>query len=163
MIVGQYNFFTNYQAHKSRFVCLIYTGNSQSCREDELNGKLQSIVIMESETGTGKAELETLVSVLAKLEKEGYTTQYKADENGLHSTATGKIYSPENITVESFYRFEGESDPEDNSIVYAIKTNDGEKGTLTDGYSNSSDEHVSAFMKQVNDIQKGELNQAFKE
>jgi hypothetical protein len=53
-----------------------------------------------------------------------------------------------------FYRFEGESNPSDSSIVYALESSDGEKGTLVDGYGTSSDTHVTHFMQQVKEIHK---------
>lgn len=103
---------------------------------------------------TGKKQLETLVSVQRKLEEEGFETQFKATEQGLLSLSTERTFQPEEVKIESFYRFEGESDPEDNSIIYAIETDSGEKGTLADGYSNSSDALVSDFIKQVKEIHK---------
>ena len=54
----------------------------------------------------------------------------------------------------NFYRFEGESDPDDNAILYIIETNDGTKGTLVDAYGVYNDSRVSQFMKAVETIQK---------
>lgn len=104
---------------------------------------------------TGKNELETLVSIMHKLEKEGFVTQFKVGEKGLESLATGRVYQPSEVKIDNFYRFEGESDPEDNSVLYAIITHDNEKGTLVDGYSNSSDPEVGEFLRKVQGIAKG--------
>jgi hypothetical protein len=41
---------------------------------------------------------------------------------------------PEDFTVEEFYRFEGMSNPDDNSVLFAISSDDGIKGTLVDAY-----------------------------
>ncbi len=38
------------------------------------------------------------------------------------------------MEVVEFYRFEGASNPDDNSILYAIETSDGLKGLLVDAY-----------------------------
>jgi hypothetical protein len=103
---------------------------------------------------TSKVELETLVSVLNKLEENGYITQFKATSNGLVSLSTGLVFQPSDVKVESFYRFEGESNPEDNAVLYAIKTYNGESGTLIDGYSNSGSAEVGEFMRKVNEIAK---------
>ena len=54
----------------------------------------------------------------------------------------------------SFFRFEGESDPDDNAILYVIETTDGLKGTLIDAYGVYNDQRVTQFMKDVNMIQK---------
>jgi hypothetical protein len=58
------------------------------------------------------------------------------------------------VHVVDFFRFEGESDPADNSILYAIETDDGKKGILSDAYGPYADINVTKFMKQVEDITK---------
>ncbi len=101
-----------------------------------------------------KTEMLSLVSVMNSLVEQGFKTQFKAVEKGLKSLDTEKIFQPDEIKIVNFYRFEGESDPGDNSILYVIETNDGEKGTLTDSYGANSDTNVTKFTKQVEDIHK---------
>ena len=96
-----------------------------------------------------KEHLKTMVSCMNTLTKLGYVNQYKATLAGLLSLASGKVFQPHEIRVPRFYRFEGESNPSDGAILYAIETNDGEKGTLVDGYGTTSDQHVSNFMNNV--------------
>ncbi|MEP6647237.1 MAG: hypothetical protein ABJC12_09105, partial [Saprospiraceae bacterium] len=76
-----------------------------------------------------KEDMTSMVKVLNNLQKEGFTTQFKATEEGLCSIDTNKISKPGDVEIKHFYRFEGESSQEDSSIVYAIETKDGEKGT----------------------------------
>ena len=97
--------------------------------------------------------MSTLVSCMNSLYESGFTTQFKAVDNGLKSLATEKIYHPEEVRIVNFYRFEGESDPSDNSILYAIETPD-EKGTLTDVYGSENDSNVTKFIKEVEEIHK---------
>ena len=99
-----------------------------------------------------KEHMQTLVSCLNYLYKSGYQTQFKATTIGLLSLATEKIFQPTQIRIVHFYRFEGESNPSDNAILYAIETNDEEKGTLVNGYGPSSDSLVNEFMEQVEKI-----------
>ena len=63
-------------------------------------------------------------------------------------------YTANQIQVVNFFRFEGQSDPGDNAIMYVIETNDGTKGTLIDGYGVYTDAMVTKFMEDVNTIQK---------
>jgi hypothetical protein len=84
-----------------------------------------------------------------KLMQEGYESNFKATEEGLCCVETSKVYNPSEIHIVNFYRFEGISDPSDNSILYAIETTDGTKGTLIDAYGAYSDANVEKFMKQV--------------
>lgn len=101
-----------------------------------------------------KDDMETLVSVLAQVEAMGYISQFRITSQGLHSQLTGSDYSPDEVTVDHFYRFEGESSQDDEAILYAITTSSGEKGTLTDGYGTSGDAGVASFMRKVAGISK---------
>lgn len=100
------------------------------------------------------ADMKTLTSCLNKLVLDGYTEDFKAAERGLLSLQHEKIYSPEEVHVVNFFRFEGASDPADNSILYAIETNDGIKGTLVDAYGPYADIKVHKFIEQVEGITK---------
>jgi hypothetical protein len=99
-------------------------------------------------------DMKTLASCLNKLMLDGYDQDFKVNEKGIFSMQTEKKYRPEDIHVVNFYRFEGASDPGDNSILYAIETSDGAKGTLTDAYGPYAEPLVTAFMKKVEDVNK---------
>jgi hypothetical protein len=51
--------------------------------------------------------------------------------------------------ITEYYRFEGMSDPEDSSVIYALESKDGHKGIIIDAYGAYSDEHISAFLSNV--------------
>jgi hypothetical protein len=101
-----------------------------------------------------KEDLKTLVACINKLNRLGFTTQFQARDNGLISLESETIYFPDEVEIVDFYRFEGESDPEDSAILYAISTQSGERGTLTDAYGMYSDIKISEFIKLVNSIRK---------
>lgn len=89
-----------------------------------------------------------------RLEEKGFTDQFRVEKNVLKSISdTKKKYKAKDVTAVNFYRFEGNSDPDDMSILYAIETTDGHKGTLIDAYGAYSDENIAAFMKEV-DVNK---------
>lgn len=90
-----------------------------------------------------------LEKVQENLEKYGYTEQFRVEKGKLIGVESKKKYKPADVKAVNFYRFEGISDPDDMSILYAIETCDGCKGTLTDAYGRYSDEETGEFMKQV--------------
>jgi hypothetical protein len=91
-----------------------------------------------------------------KLETYGYTEQFRVEKGKLVGINSKKVYKPKDVKAVNFYRFEGISDPDDMSILYAIETCDGCKGTLTDAYGRYSDEATGEFMKQVEVAKKTE-------
>jgi len=101
-----------------------------------------------------KKNMDSLVTVLAEVEKRGFKSQFEVKDEGLVSIKTRQKYRPEQVKIVHFYRFEGESNPDDSSILYAIETDSNEKGTLVDGYGTSSDANTASFMRKVTQIHK---------
>jgi hypothetical protein len=98
--------------------------------------------------------MKSLALVTNKMVLDGYVDDFKISEKGLKSLKTEKVYQPEEVNVVNFFRFEGQSDPNDNTICYVIETTDGLKGTLVDAYGPYADRKLSEFMQQVESFQK---------
>lgn len=90
---------------------------------------------------------------LQKLEQRGYTEQFQVHDSQLYGVHSGKSFLPGEISAINFYRFEGISNPSDMSIMYAIETYDGAKGTLIDAYGVYASQEIADFMQNV-EIQK---------
>lgn len=99
-------------------------------------------------------DMKTLASCLNKLVLDGFDEDFKVTEKGLSGLHNEKSYKPDDVHIVNFYRFEGASDPADNSILYAIETRDGTKGTLTDAYGPYAEALVTTFIKKVEDVHK---------
>lgn len=98
--------------------------------------------------------MKSLASLTNKMVLKGYDDDFKITDNGLKSLRTDKIYQPDQINIINFFRFEGQSDPNDNTIMYVIETSDGLKGTIIDAYGPYADRKLSEFMNHVESIQK---------
>lgn len=75
-----------------------------------------------------------LLEAINGLKEQGYTVDFNLAENFLMCLASNRKWKPEDFKVDTFYRFEGMSNPDDNSILYAISAPDGVKGTLVNSY-----------------------------
>lgn len=115
-----------------------------------------NILNMQSQSTSGA--MNTLATCVNKLVADGYTGNFKVDEQGLVSES-GKHFKHNQVHIKNFFRFEGESDPADNSILYAIELADGTKGTLTDAYGSYNDPLIGKFIKQVEDMEKKTPNE----
>jgi len=98
--------------------------------------------------------MKSLANCLSHMISEGYTEDFTVTAQGLEALQKHSNYSPHEIQVVNFYRFEGESNPDDNAILYVIETSDGIKGTLVDAYGTYNDSTVTRFMKDVEMIKK---------
>ena len=100
-----------------------------------------------------KEELTSLVGVTNKLQKDGYKTDFKVTEDGRLATMDDKeSFTPEEVRIVDFYRFEGETNPEDMAILYVLETTSGLKGSVTNSYGPTADDNIETFMKKVEDM-----------
>jgi hypothetical protein len=111
-----------------------------------------------SEANDKATFMNTLTACVNKVVKDGYIDSFKVTPRGLYSCSTDKTFKPDQVKVVNFYRFEGESDPADMSILYVIEAASGEKGTLIDAYGPYADENVSKFMREVEEVNKKDVN-----
>lgn len=99
-------------------------------------------------------KMPTLSEKINHALKQGYTENFKISARGLTDEMQSKYYSAGEIQIPNFHRFEGYSDPQDNSILYWIETIDGRKGILVDAYGAYADVKINNFIREVEDIQK---------
>jgi len=92
-----------------------------------------------------------LTEKLSALAKEGYEVQFNLEDGALTAGESDKHYQPKDLTINEEFRFEGETNPSDMSILYAVETNDGTKGTVVDAYGTYSDRELANFMKKAKD------------
>lgn len=92
---------------------------------------------------------DTLSLAIKALDERGYTADFTLQPDCLEIKDTGKKYGPNDFEVEEYHRFEGESNPADMSIVYAVAANDGTKGTITEAYGAYSSKSTAEMAKKM--------------
>lgn len=100
---------------------------------------------------TQPAQMTTLSMVLEKLRLRKHDNEFRMSEEGF-TAGKGKTYQPEDLKIIQTYRFEGNSDPADSSIVYVIEANDGLIGYSLDAYGAYSDhveEGYDEFIRRI--------------
>lgn len=91
----------------------------------------------------------SLSEALNDLKKRGYTEDFELQQHCLQCASLSLELEPEKFTVDEFYRFEGMSNPDDNSIVFAISSIDGVKGTLVDAYGMYSENLTESMIRKL--------------
>jgi len=81
-----------------------------------------------------KNTYSSLSKAIEDLKDKGYDTDFNLVDDGIESKHLKKTWKAEQIEVEEAMRFEGMTDPGDNSVLYVINTDSGEKGLLVDAY-----------------------------
>ncbi|WP_378185570.1 phosphoribosylpyrophosphate synthetase [Aquimarina sp. W85] len=84
--------------------------------------------------------LDTLSQQMNSLKEEGYTTEFELNNNKIIDHKSSNSYTIDEFEVVQTFRFEGASNPADSSILYAIKTSQGDKGILLGAYGVDGEE-----------------------
>lgn len=112
-----------------------------------------------------KIQERTLTAMEERLRKEGFKADFKVADGRLSTIEKEQgrphAWAPEDVRIVDFYRFEGESNPDDMSILYAIETVDGTKGTISNSYGTYADPETDSFILEVENLGKN-LDKAVK-
>jgi hypothetical protein len=81
-----------------------------------------------------KKSYNSLSAAVNDLRARGYTYDFNLKPDCIACPSLQLQIMPEKFTVDEFHRFEGMSSTDDNSIVFAISSQDGLKGVLVDAY-----------------------------
>ncbi|MES2703629.1 MAG: hypothetical protein V4649_13385 [Bacteroidota bacterium] len=101
-----------------------------------------------------KTVMTTLTDCLEFARENGYTLDFTVNQDTLYCAGNERRYTPSQVKVADFYRFEGDSDPGDACILYLLETNDNLKGTILDAYGTYSDRKIEKFMANIDDLTK---------
>lgn len=103
------------------------------------------------------ATMTTLSGVLEKLRQKKQDNEFMMTEAGFASPA-GKVYQPDELNIIKTYRFEGDSDPADNTILYLIEASDGLIGYSIDVYGADSnhEDNYDEFIRKINVTERDE-------
>ena len=96
---------------------------------------------------------DTVTEAMTDLKKLGYTIDFSivTEKECLVCHRTETELSPDDFEIDSFYRFEGDSDPGDEMIVYAISSNKNNlKGIVVSAYGTYADNESFAIVKKLN-------------
>jgi hypothetical protein len=83
------------------------------------------------------------------LKARGYVHDFNLKPDCIECPGLQLQLSPERFTVDEFHRFEGMSSTDDNSIVFAITSDQGVKGVFVDAYGVYASSLNDAMIKKL--------------
>lgn len=97
-----------------------------------------------------KNSYSSLSVAIGDLQKHGFTEDFNLIGEGIESKSLKMEWNAGQLEVIKFYRFEGMTDPGDNTILFLIETHDGRKGLLVDAYGADQGEISPEMIKKLN-------------
>ncbi|HTB51174.1 MAG TPA: hypothetical protein VK718_00250 [Ferruginibacter sp.] len=94
---------------------------------------------------------DTVVAALTGLKERGYKTDFNISFDKIICSEDNKVQlNPSEFEIVEVYRFEGETNPSDEDVVYAVESKDGKlKGTVTSAYGMYSDDVSTEMTKKL--------------
>ena len=84
----------------------------------------------------------TVSKALDQLNEKGFTFDFNLNSDMIKK-------NPEKFEIVHVYRYEGNSDPGDEAVVYGIKSTTGKKGVYVSGFSADSDQETEKFLSDL--------------
>jgi hypothetical protein len=97
-----------------------------------------------------KESYGTLSETINELTKLGYTQDFNIQDDHIMCLQTNSVFSPVDFQIDKVYRFEGDADPDYQSILYAISSIKFDiKGILVNGYGIYTDVTTSELIVRL--------------
>jgi hypothetical protein len=91
----------------------------------------------------------SMEQAIQELKKRGFTANVEFLDQAFRDVNSRKTFKAEELPIVEHYRFEGVSDPDDMSIVYALESNDGTRGTIADAFGVCANPQLAGFLTSV--------------
>lgn len=92
---------------------------------------------------------DTVSQAVKGLKERGYTIDFNMEEDCIVCHATPLKLKPDEFEIAEVHRYEGDSDPGDEAVVYAIESKQGQKGILVNGFGVSADSASDAMIAKL--------------
>ncbi|MFV5693136.1 hypothetical protein ACM55K_14010 [Flavobacterium sp. LT1R49] len=79
---------------------------------------------------------------LDDLNEMGFTFDFNLHEEDI-------IKNPHRYEIEHIYRYEGDSNPDDEATVYGIKSSSGKKGVFVAGFAANSENDAARVLNEI--------------
>jgi len=90
---------------------------------------------------------DTVSQAVNELKQRGFTLDFNLKGSALE--CQGQNFNPKEFEITEFYRFEGNSDPADEAVVYAIESRSGLKGVLVNAFGVYSESLSDEMIKKL--------------
>ncbi len=93
---------------------------------------------------------DTVVAALNGLKAKGYNLDFNIAFDTIKCDEHNICLNPNEFEITDVFRFEGDTNPSDEDVVYAVESKDGKlKGTITSAFGMYADTVNDAMLKKL--------------
>lgn len=83
------------------------------------------------------------------LTKIGYAGKFRFDNQVMRELRSSQIYMPSDLSIIEYHRFKGIANPGNTTVIFALESKGGIKGTLILKQGRAANMELIAFMDKV--------------
>ena len=91
----------------------------------------------------------SMTEAIRALKARGFTANFEYQKGAFHVVDSDRSFHEDELSIVEHHRFEGLSDPDDMSVLYAIEASDGTRGTIVDAFGVYADPNLGAALQRV--------------
>lgn len=84
------------------------------------------------------SSLEPLAEIADRLRHEGFPENFELSNDAVVNSKTHARHRPEDVEICATHREEGNSSPDDESVLFAVRAPDGSAGVIVTSYGRES-------------------------
>ena len=93
---------------------------------------------------------DTVVEALNGLKESGYTTNFNTAFDKLICSEKKHVLNPDEFEITEVYRFEGDTNPGDEDVVYAVESKNGDiKGVFSGAFGLYADSVSTDMLRKL--------------
>ena len=91
---------------------------------------------------------DTITDAVVQLQAAGFEADFRLEDTGLRCEPCQRVHQPEHLVIVERFRFEGESDPGDSSIVLGVECPDcGARGVVVSSFGAAAEPQLIALLR----------------
>lgn len=91
----------------------------------------------------------SMTEAVRSLKARGFTADFEYVNGAFRVLGSERVFRGNELSIVEHHRFEGVSDPDDMSVVYAIEASDGTRGTIVDAFGVYANPDLGAALQRI--------------
>lgn len=91
----------------------------------------------------------SMTEAIRELKGRGFTANFEYQAGAFHVVDSDRSFHENELSIVEHHRFEGLSDPDDMSVIYAMEASDGTRGTIVDAFGVYADPLLGTALQRV--------------
>lgn len=91
----------------------------------------------------------SMSEAVRSLKARGFEADFEYAEGAIRIAGSEHSFKESELRIVEHHRFEGISDPDDMSVIYAVEASDGTRGTIVDAFGVYANPKLGAALEKV--------------